>query len=50
MWMLGLPLGMILLWPPGSLTAVSGVVAVLVGLPLMVILLWPPAPVAEVGR
>ena len=50
MWVLGLPLGMILLWPPDSLTTVSGVLGVMLGLPLAAILLCQVAPLAGVGR
>jgi hypothetical protein len=50
MWTLGLPLGMILLWPPDSLTMVSGVLGVMLGLPLAAILLCRSAPLAGVAR
>ena len=50
MWALGLPLGMILLWPPDSLTMVSGVLGVMLALPLAAILLCRLAPLAGMGR
>ena len=50
MWVLGLPLGMILLWPADSPTIVSGLLGEMLGLPLAVILLCQSAPLAGVGR
>ena len=50
MWVLGLPLGMLLLGPRDSLTVGSGVLGVMLGLPLAAILLCQLAPLAEVGR
>jgi hypothetical protein len=48
MWVLGLPPGMILLWPPDSPAMVSGVLGLMVGLPLAAILLCRLAPLAGV--
>ena len=50
MWVLGLPLGMILLWPADSPTIVSGLLGVMLGLPLAVILLCQLSPLVGVGR
>ena len=50
MWVLGLPLGMLLLGPRDSLTVGSGVLGVMLGLPLAAILLCQVAPLAGVGR
>ena len=50
MWVLGLPLGMILLWPADSPTIVSGLLGVMLGFPLAAILLCQLAPLAGVRR